>query len=147
MAMPGSCDTPSEGDPAVREPARPRRRMLSVFTGRDHRDMVRDGCLAHGTHWQYVEAAAPTDAVLTLLSCPVDVVLVDLDWPGDLLGALVRHVRRSSPLARLLAFGQPTAALRDKARQAGIGEAHPWGALAGLLQRCLDGQPRPAAPA
>lgn len=110
-------------------------RVLSVFGDAAHRAEVRHLCeqLAPGS--QCLETATVTDAVLALLSGPVDLVLVDLDWAGDLLGGLTLHVRRSAPRARLLGFGPALASL-STSHPSWPGSVHAWPELP---QRLRDG--------
>lgn len=95
--------------------------------------------------WELCETLAPrchltdatsvTDAVLLVLSSPVDVVLVDAQLAGDLLHSLVRHVRRSAPQASLSVFGvQAGAPANGRAEP----EVMPWTRLRSTLLEVLQ---------
>ncbi|APW37289.1 hypothetical protein RD110_08860 [Rhodoferax koreense] len=100
-------------------------KILTVFEAGSHRELVRHWCEALAPGSQVLDVASATDAVLTLLGEPVDLLLVDTGIAGDLLPSLRRHARRSAPKARLLMFGE-----------AGDGVL-PWSELAPTLQRLL----------
>lgn len=107
----------------------PRPCVLTVFPHREPRDVVREVCAALVPCAKVLDAASPTDAVMTLLSTTVDLVLVDVDGAGDLLAALTRHVQRSAPDATLVGFSAA----------GGRGDAtHPWSELSGALSRWLQ---------
>ncbi|APW37252.1 hypothetical protein RD110_08625 [Rhodoferax koreense] len=80
------------------------RKVLTVFAARGHRDTVRRLCRSLEPASQVTDVASATDAVLTLLTGPMDLVLVDAGLAGDLLGALLRHAQRSAPRAKLAVF-------------------------------------------
>jgi DNA-binding NarL/FixJ family response regulator len=81
--------------------------VLTVFDSAAHRALVQETCATQAPQAQVVDVSTPTDAVLALLAEEIDLVLVDIDLSGDLLAALVLHVRRSAPHATLLGFGDP----------------------------------------
>ena len=100
-------------------------RVLTVFADADHRAQVHQACTTLAPDSQVLDAASATDAVLTLLSNPIDLVLVDVTWSGDLLGALVRHTRRSAPDAMLMAFGN-TPPNAEAPLPSALGVLRPW---------------------
>jgi hypothetical protein len=115
---------------------RPRRKVMTVFGSSEQRDKVHrladlmaPGCL-------FVDVASATDAVLTLLAGPVDVVLIDARLAGDLLNALQRHARRSSPQARLAVFGE--AGAKGGPQAARVDRVQPWSELRATLTRLLQ---------
>ena len=108
------------GRPAGRSP-----RVLTVFADAGHRAQVHQACATLAPDSQLLDAASATDAVLALLSNPIDLVLVDVTWSGDLLSALVRHTRRSAPDAMLMAFGS-TPQKTGAPLPPGLGRLRPW---------------------
>ncbi len=115
-----------------------RLRVLGVLANPEHRAQARALCrrVVPGAHCQ--DASTVTDAVLALLSGPVDLVLVDVDWAGDLLPGLVQHVRRSAPKAGLLGFGT----LHDSppsAHPAWLPGMYGWNQLPQVLENWLQG--------
>lgn len=114
-------------------PAR-RRCVLTVFAAVERRAPVHDACASRPAAWRVLDAPTPTEAVLALLSRPIDLVLADADWPPDLLQALQRHARRSAPGAGFLLFGDPAPALEAS----GI---RPWAELPCVLEAAMA--PRP----
>ncbi len=80
-------------------------KVLTLIGGRRHREVVHGLCRTHSPTDLVIDVSSATDAVMTLLAEPVDLVLVDAALAGDLLEALTRHARRSAPNARLVIFG------------------------------------------
>jgi hypothetical protein len=119
----------------------PRPCVLTVFPHREPRDLVREGCAALVPSARVLDAASPTDAVMTLLSTSVDLVLVDVDGAGGLMAALTRHVQRSAPDATLVGFsaggGRCEASDATEVVEA-PGRARPWSELPGTLSRWLQ---------
>ncbi len=118
--------------------------VLTVFPHREARDLVREVCAARVPSPRVLDAASPTDAVMTLLSTDVDLVLVDVDGAGELLAALTRHVQRSAPDATLVGFSagcwrRPRSEEQEMpdATEAS-GHARPWNELPGTLSRWLQ---------
>lgn len=83
-----------------------------------------------------IDVSSATDAVLTLLAEPVDVLLVDAKLAGDLLGAMLRHARHSAPMAKLAVFGSAEldSDQRGTTRSEGI---LPWHLLESTLRGWL----------
>lgn len=103
--------------------------VLTVFLEPQDRARVREACDGAGLRTPVFDAAAVTDAVLHLLSAPVELVLADAALPAQLFGVLLRHVRRSAPDAVLLAFGEPRDEAMRQALAASRGRLLPWAAL------------------
>lgn len=121
--------------------------VLTVFPHREPRDVVREVCATLVPSAKVLDAASPTDAVMTLLSTSVDLVLVDVDGAGGLLAALTRHVQRSAPDATLVGFGVTgdvggLGGPRDAPDAVDLagpqGRANPWSELPGILSRWLQ---------
>jgi len=102
-------------------------KILTVFEAGSHRDLVHGWCEALAPQSRVIDVASATDAVLTLLGEPVDMLLIDAAVAGDLLTSLRRHAQRSAPQARLVIF-------HDDAPRAGL---LPWSQLGPTLQRLL----------
>jgi hypothetical protein len=90
------------------------------------------------------QAFLPRVAVLTLLSEEVDLVLVDVVWAGDLLGALVRHVHRAMPQADVVGFFSPSGEDALRGYLPPPRERHAWEKLPAVLTHWLAGR-RPVA--
>lgn len=102
-------------------------KILTVFEAGSHRDLVHGWCQALAPESRVIDVASATDAVLTLLGEPVDMLLIDAAVAGDLLTSLRRHARRSAPQAQLVMF-------QDAAPGADL---LPWSQLEPTLQRLL----------
>jgi ABC-type amino acid transport substrate-binding protein len=117
--------------------------VLTVFAQREPRDVVHEVCTALRPTAQVIDAASPTDAVMTLLAKDIDLVLVDVDSAGELLAALRRHVQRSAPDATLIGFGglRPPSdeGLRDSSNR-----VRGWGELADTVSAWLQQWPQQA---
>lgn len=122
------------------DPPTPRAlRVLAVLTSPAHRALARALCgrVVPGAHCQ--DASTVTDAVLALLTGPVDLVLVDVDWAGDLLPGLAQHVRRSAPKAGLLGFGTLSGTHPAMHAAWWPGGMHGWNQLPQVLEDWLQG--------
>jgi hypothetical protein len=111
-------------------------KVLTVFAARRHRELVQQVCHAAASGNTVVDVASATDAVLTLLAQPVDLVLVDADLAGDLLGALQRHAHRSAPHAKFAVFGGGLVVADDAVAQRGYALL-PWTQLEETLRASL----------
>lgn len=116
--------TDSDSALAVRAPPA---RVLTVFAHAQARRTAREALQALSPLIHCQDAAGATHAMLALLSSRFDLVLVDVAGVGDLLHALLSHVRRAAPRATVLCFGVVPAPA------AGWGDVHSWDALAALL--------------
>jgi len=114
--------------------------VLTVFTQREPRDVVREVCAALRPTGKVIDAASPTDAVMTLLAKDIDLVLVDVDGAGELLAALRRHVQRSAPDATLIGFGGLRAPGDEGLKDSSSRVRH-WGELADTLSAWLQQWP------
>lgn len=106
-------------------------RVLTVVLDPSARARVRD--LFHAQDpVQLFDAGSVTDAVLHLLTVPVELVLIDAGLPPREFNNLLRHVRRSAPNATVLVFcddsdasPQPMRMLLASRRE----HCHPWDEL------------------
>lgn len=114
-------------------------RVLTVFSHAAHRALVARACTLLAPQGTVIDAATATDAVLQLLSQPVDVLLIDVAWAGEFLGALERHARRSAPGALVLAFATPSVAGAAGTPQA-LGTVHAWSDMESILHARLPEQ-------
>ncbi|MFZ4286662.1 hypothetical protein [Variovorax sp. HJSM1_2] len=119
--------------------------VLTVFVQREPRDLVHEVCSALQPGARVIDAASATDAVMTLLAKDIDLVLVDLDGAGELLGALRRHVQRSAPDATLLGFGRMLPPAAAQPVHEGASSVHSWAELEYTLTAWLQQWPRPKA--
>ena len=108
---------------------------MTVFASGRQRERVHRLLDAYAPGCLVVDVASATDAVLALLAGPVDVVLIDASLAGDLLGALRRHARRSSPYAKLAVFG---GASPDDMTGPAIESVLAWDQLDETLKRLLQ---------
>lgn len=118
-------------------------RVLSLCASTEERARVHNICSQMASGCQCVDTATATDAVLALLTGPVDLVIVDTDAAGELLPGLLRHLRRSAPRAGLLGFHMGTQA--PLAEGLAPSAVHPWSALPAVLGDWVAGwqwQPR-----
>lgn len=113
------------------------RLLMTVFASGRQRERVRRLAERHAPGSLVVEVASATDAVLTLLAGPLDLVLVDAGLVGDLLSALRRHAQRSSPHARVVVFGGMST--DADTGEAWPGDVVPWAQLDDTLRRLLQG--------
>ena len=122
------------------ERVRTRRKLMTVFASGRQRELVRRLSDTYAPGCVVVDVSSATDAVLTLLTGPVDVVLIDATLVGDLLNALRRHANRSSPNATLAVFG--AAAPADAGGRAATGGEGllAWTELEETLKRLLQGE-------
>lgn len=114
--------------------------VLALLGDAAQRSRVRRGCAAQPLPVRLLEAASVTDAVLSVLSQPIDLVLVDLAHPDELLRAMLRHVRRSRPQARIVGLRdlpQPSHATHPPDLLAGLDAIHPWSELEPRLDEAL----------
>lgn len=77
------------------------RMVLTVLPTRRHRETVSSLCRSIDPQCIVYDVSNVTDAVLLILAEPVDVLVVDVGFAGDLLGVLQHHLRRSAPKAKL----------------------------------------------
>jgi hypothetical protein len=112
-------------------------RLLLVFGDSDRRAAALALVLALEPECCVEVAASATDAVLSMLGYPADIVFVDADAAGDLLHSLVRHIHRAAPGAHVAVFGaQP--GLRMFAYGRWRVEVLSWAALAPTLAQVLS---------
>ena len=88
---------------SARQNAAPRR-ILTVLPTRRRREAVQAVCRVRDPTCVITDLSSVTDAVLVLLSEPVDVIVVDMGLAGDMLGVLQHHARRSAPKAKMALF-------------------------------------------
>lgn len=119
-----------------RDGVRTRTRLLTVFASGRQREQVHRLSDSYAPGCVVVDVTSATDAVLTLLAGPVDVVLIDASLVGDLLNALLRHVHRSSPNATLAVFG--TASSDGDLPASRQNDMRPWTQLEETLKRLLQ---------
>lgn len=111
--------------------------ILTVLPTRGHRDTVERLCTALAPGCAIVHVPSATDAVLTLLSEPIDLLIVDACLAGDLLATLKRHARRSAPHAITAIFRTDADASQEGNTQDTDGL--PWSALEARLRNLLPG--------
>lgn len=111
--------------------------VLTLIGPRRHRELVHRLCHARHPAGAVIDVSSPTDAVLTLLTQPVDMVLIDVSLAGDLMPTLARHVRRSAPNARLAVFGGPATPAAETGT-ARVAEVLPWARLESILHGFLQ---------
>jgi len=109
--------------------------VLALIGPRRQRELVHRLCRARLPAGAVIDVASATDAVLMLLTQPMDLVLVDAALAGDLMPTLTRHVRRSAPNAVLAIFGCASAQAADTARPI---ELLPWAQLESTLHDFLS---------
>jgi len=111
-------------------------RVLTVLPTRRHRQAVQAVCRVRDPGCVITDVPSVTDAVLVLLSDPVDVVVVDMGFAGDMLGVLQHHARRSAPRAKVALF-------RGESHSGGasttgdLSQGHPWSDMEATLSRLL----------
>lgn len=118
--------------------------LLTVFADARQRAEVGDLCARLAPDCRMIHTATATDAVMALLSEEVDLVLVDVVWAGDLLGALVRHVHRALPQADVVGFFSPSGEGALRGYLPPPRERHTWEKLPAVLTQWLAGR-RPVA--
>lgn len=111
--------------------------ILTVLPTRGHRDAVERLCPALAPGCAIFHVPSATDAVLTLLSEPIDLLVVDACLAGDLLATLKRHARRSAPHAITAIFRTDADAPEEGSTQDTDGL--PWSALEARLRSLLTG--------
>lgn len=120
---------------AVRQKTAPCR-VLTVLPTRQSRQAVQAVCRVRDPGCVITDVPSVTDAVLVLLSDPVDVVVVDMGLAGDMLGVLQHHARRSAPMAKMALFRGELhsggAAITDD-----LSQGHPWSDMEATLSRLL----------
>lgn len=121
---------------AVRQKTAPCR-VLTVLPTRQHRQAVQAVCRVRDPGCVITDVPSVTDAVLLLLSDPVDVVVVDMGLAGDMLGVLQHHARRSAPRAKVALFrAEPLCA--SNAAAGDLSQGHPWSDMETILDRLLQ---------
>jgi len=110
--------------------------ILTVFESGLYRDQVRQWCAALAPASRVLDVSSATDAVFTLLTEQVDIVLIDAMLAVDMLGALKHHARRSSPYARLAVFSS-SAAMQASSSGSSPGETLPWSELQPMVEQLL----------
>lgn len=102
-----------------------------------HRQAVQAVCRARDAGCVITDVPSVTDAVLVLLSDPVDLIVVDMGFAGDMLGALLHHARRSAPRAKMALFRAEQQSASDEAT-CDLSQGHPWSDMQVTLDRLLQ---------
>lgn len=121
---------------AVRQRTAPCR-VLTVLPTRWHRQAVQVVCRVRDPGCVITDVPSVTDAVLVLLSEPVDVMVVDVGLAGDMLGVLQHHARRSAPRAKT-AFFRAEQHSASTATTGDLSRGHPWSDMEATLDRLLQ---------
>lgn len=112
-------------------------RVLTVLPTRWHRQAVQAVCRVRDPGCVVTDVPSVTDAVLVLLSEPVDVVVVDTGLAGDMLGVLQHHARRSAPRAKMGLFSAELHS-GSPAATGDLSQGHPWSDMEAILDRLLQ---------
>lgn len=108
-------------------------RILTVLPTRGYRDAVEAVCRARDPGCAITHVSSVMDAVLALLTEPVDVLVVDMGLAGDLLEVLHHHVLRSAPEAKIALFmNEPQS---RGAATGDLSQVHSWSELEETLAR------------
>ncbi|KRC19165.1 hypothetical protein ASE31_05920 [Acidovorax sp. Root217] len=121
---------------AVRQNAAPCR-VLTMLPTRWHRQAVQAVCRVRDPGCVITDVPSVTDAVLVLLSEPVDLMVVDMGLAGDMLGVLQHHARRSAPRAKMALFkAEPNSA--SSAATGDLLQGHSWSDMETVLDHLLQ---------
>ncbi|WP_157412598.1 MULTISPECIES: hypothetical protein [unclassified Acidovorax] len=102
-----------------------------------HRQAVQAVCRVRDPGCVITDVPSVTDAVLVLLSEPVDLMVVDMGLAGDMLGVLQHHARRSAPRAKMALFkAEPNSA--SSAATGDLLQGHSWSDMETVLDHLLQ---------